>query len=201
MKFGIISLILCLLVSFFLLKNINIKKNDIKKELVALHKQDTYPLNFTKNIQGVFYYKEELKKSKNIKNYVRNSLELSIQYILSGMYDDAISQLYELENKCSNFLNKKEKYYLNFNLGLAHQRKAEDINCRVNYENNSCIFPFREEVNFIDIENLSIAIKYYKESLNYTKEAEDINRNLWLINICEDIIAKKIKQNQKVILT
>jgi hypothetical protein len=113
------------------------------------------------------------------------------------MYDDAIIQLNELVNKYYFRLNEREKYYINSSIGLAYQRKAENINCRVNYENNSCIFPFREEVNFIDIENLSIAIKYYKESLNYTKEAEDIDRNLWLINICEDIISKKNKTKSK----
>jgi hypothetical protein len=43
MRFGIISLVLFLLVSFFLLNNMNLKEKDIKKELIALHQKDTYP--------------------------------------------------------------------------------------------------------------------------------------------------------------
>ena len=178
----ILTIMILLLSGFY---DIRILGNefDMKSELSRLAKLDTFPDNKGfYNIQGIQFYKDQIKNVKTESDLYFAYFDLAYQYLCSGYIDSALMH-YDLVPKqmWDNAYMSDPFHYDKFMYqALCHLRDGEQRNCQDNHNAFSCIMPLSKPAFHIDKKGSSKAIDYYKMSL---QRSPNNHKARWLLNI------------------
>lgn len=153
-------------------------------DLSSLLKNDTFPVNFTLNDQGVEFAKKMMVGEHDSSALQQMKVNLALQYLYAGAQDsciDILASLVPANPDLDNPDTRKQLVGLYSMLGLAWQRMGEVTNCRAGHNSNSCILPFQADAVHSNKQGSTNAIEYYKKALELDT-TQDQDR--WLLNIC-----------------
>jgi hypothetical protein len=152
-------------------------QQDMKALLKEIDASLRYPEDFTNNTAGVAYY-QNLLKTVSEENKKEVTINLVIQYILTGQTAESIKIIEQLLAQPS--LDENATIILKSMLALSYLREGELNNCYKNHNEASCIMPFSSRAFHADKHGAEEAAKLYLEILS--KRPED-RHSRWLLNI------------------
>jgi len=171
----------------FFAQTIEVQKTNNQKKieqiLKTIYPKANFPdLPFLINDKGVEYFKKKLAGSIGGPNENAIKINLAEQMLLAGKTEECIAFI---ENMMSNVkLNKyknRDDYFNLLNLkAIAYFRLGEQLNCIVNHNTESCIYPIQGKGIYTLRDATIKAIAAYKDVL--AEKPDDLLAK-WLLNI------------------
>ena len=143
---------------------------------------DSFPTNWTMNLQGIDYYKRLINSTSDSSKKFELQINLANQYIFAGQNDSCIQLIkYMMSQKASLDTNSAQAVVYYKLLALAFFRNGEVLNCQLNGNEVSCLLPLSSRAIYRNKEATQKALYYYTKILKQQK-SDYVSR--WMLNIC-----------------